>query len=84
MGIISFLLLGLVAGWIASMIMGTNGSQGPLMDMVLGVIGAFVGGFIFNLFGASGTSGLNIYSILVAAVGAMALIWVGRVLGSRV
>ncbi len=85
MEILTWLILGLVAGWIASMIMGTNENQGPLMDIILGIVGAFVGGFIFSLFGASGTTGLNLYSVLVATLGAIALIAIGRALGgSRV
>jgi uncharacterized membrane protein YeaQ/YmgE (transglycosylase-associated protein family) len=84
MSILAFIILGLVAGWVASIIMGTNANQGPLMDIVLGIIGAFLGGFIFNLFGQSGASGFNIYSIVVATVGAIVLIGIGRALGSRV
>ena len=84
MSIIAFIILGLIAGWLASVVMGTNGTQGPLMDIVLGIVGAFLGGFLFSLFGASATTGLNLYSIVVATVGAIALIAVGRALGSRV
>lgn len=84
MSLIAYLILGLAAGWIASVIMGTNSRQGPLMDIVLGIVGAFVGGFIFTLFGASGTTGLDIYSIIVATIGAVVLIWLGRFFGSRV
>ena len=84
MEILAWLVLGLVAGWIASIIMGTNSNQGPLMDIVLGIIGAFVGGFVFNLFGQTGATGFNLYSIIVATAGAIVLIWLGRMLGSRV
>jgi len=84
MSILAFVILGLIAGWIASVVMGTNSSQGPLMDIVLGIIGAFAGGLIFNLFGQPGATGLDLYSIIVAAVGAIALIWIGRTLSSRV
>lgn len=80
MGIITWLLLGLAAGWIASVVMGTNSRQGMLMDIVLGIVGAFVGGFLMNLFGQSGVSGFNVYSIVVATLGAIALIYMGRVL----
>ncbi len=80
MGIILWLVLGLAAGWLASVVMGTNARQGMLLDIVLGVIGAFVGGFLMNLFGQTGISGFNIYSLVVATVGAIALIWLGRVL----
>lgn len=78
MDILLFILLGLAAGWIASMIMGTNSTQGPMMDIVLGVIGAIVGGFIVRLFGLPGTTGFNLYSLGVAVLGAVALIAIGR------
>lgn len=80
MNILLWLILGLLAGWIASMIMGTNSQQGMLMDIVLGVVGAFVGGFLMNLFGAPGVTGFNMYSIVVSILGAVALIWLGRAL----
>jgi uncharacterized membrane protein YeaQ/YmgE (transglycosylase-associated protein family) len=80
MNILLWLLLGLIAGWLASVIMGSNSQQGMLMDIILGVVGAFVGGFVMNLFGAPGVSGFNIYSIVVAVIGAVALIWLGRAL----
>ncbi len=79
MNILLWLLLGLVAGWLASVIMGTNSQQGMLMDIILGIVGAFVGGFLMNLFGAGGITGFNIYSLFVATLGAIALIWLGRV-----
>lgn len=75
-----WIVLGLVAGWLASIIMGTNARQGAFMDIVLGVIGAIVGGFIMNLFGQSGTTGFNLYSLIVATLGAVVLIWIGRLL----
>lgn len=78
MEILFWIILGLVAGWIASIIMKTNSTQGPLMDIVLGVLGALVGGFIMNAFGADGVTGFNIWSLFVAVVGASLLIWVGR------
>ena len=82
MNLLLWIILGLVAGWIASLIMKTNSSQGPLMDIVLGVIGAIVGGMLMNLLGLSPVTGFNIYSILVATLGAVILIWLGRVLRS--
>ena len=78
MNIIAWVLLGLIAGWLASVIMKTNARQGPLGDIVMGIIGAFVGGFIFSLFGGQGVTGFDLYSILVATVGASVLIWIGR------
>ncbi len=70
--------MGALAGWIASIIMGTDAQQGALMNIVLGIVGALVGGFIVNLIGFQGASGFNIYSILVAVFGAVVLIWLSR------
>jgi uncharacterized membrane protein YeaQ/YmgE (transglycosylase-associated protein family) len=78
MNIILWVIFGGIAGWIASMIMSTNAQQGMLMDIVLGIVGAVVGGFIANLFGAPGVTGFNIYSLVVAVIGAAVLIAVGR------
>jgi uncharacterized membrane protein YeaQ/YmgE (transglycosylase-associated protein family) len=61
--------LGLIAGFIASKLVNRTGS-GIVMDLLLGVVGAFVGGYLFTRFGAAGVTGLNLYSILVATVGA--------------
>lgn len=80
MNILVFIILGLVAGWLASVIMKTDAQQGPLLDIVLGVIGAFVGGFLMNMFGAAGVTGFDLYSIMVATLGAVVLIGVGRAL----
>lgn len=76
MGILVWILLGLIAGWVASII--TASSHGLVEDLVLGVVGSFVGGFILNYFGQPGVSGLNLYSIVVAAIGATVLIVLGR------
>jgi uncharacterized membrane protein YeaQ/YmgE (transglycosylase-associated protein family) len=83
MSIILWLLLGLVAGWIASVIMKTDNQQGLVIDIVLGMVGSVVGGFVFNLFGLSGVNGFNIYSIAVATIGAIILISIGRAFSSR-
>jgi len=70
MGIIAWIILGAVAGFIASKIVNKAG-EGFLMDIVLGIVGAVVGGFIFRQFGAAGVTGFNLYSLLVAVVGAI-------------
>ena len=70
MGILSWLILGLVVGFIASKIVNKTGS-GLVMDIVLGVIGAFVGGWLFSFFGHTGVTGLNLYSFIVALIGAL-------------
>jgi uncharacterized membrane protein YeaQ/YmgE (transglycosylase-associated protein family) len=75
MSIIAWLVVGLLAGWIGSMIV-NRGGEGLIMDIVLGVIGAFVGGFLFNMLGHSGVTGINLYSIFVAAVGAVIVLFI--------
>jgi uncharacterized membrane protein YeaQ/YmgE (transglycosylase-associated protein family) len=73
MSIIGWIVLGLIAGFIASKIVNRSG-EGFLMDIVLGIVGAVVGGFIFQQFGAAGVTGFNIYSMIVAIVGAIILL----------
>ena len=73
MSLLAWLVVGLVAGWIGSMIVNRSG-EGLLMDIVLGIIGAFVGGFLFHLFGHVGVTGLNLYSIFVAVIGSVVLL----------
>jgi uncharacterized membrane protein YeaQ/YmgE (transglycosylase-associated protein family) len=74
--ILLWIIFGALAGWIASLIMGTNRQQGCLMDIVVGVVGAFLGGLVFSLFGGQGVTGFNIYSLLVAVLGAVILLWI--------
>jgi len=78
MGIILWIIFGAIAGWIASMIMRTSG--GMMWDIVMGIIGALVGGFLLGLGGQSGVNGFNLYSIGVAVFGACVVIFIGRVL----
>ena len=73
MSIIAWIVLGLIAGFIASKVVNKTG-EGTIIDIVLGVVGAVVGGFLFNTFGAAGVTGLNIWSILVAAIGAIVVL----------
>jgi uncharacterized membrane protein YeaQ/YmgE (transglycosylase-associated protein family) len=75
MSILAWIILGLVAGFIASKLVNRTGS-GLVMDLLLGVVGAFVGGFLFTRFGAAGVTGLNIYSILVATIGAVVVLFI--------
>jgi uncharacterized membrane protein YeaQ/YmgE (transglycosylase-associated protein family) len=77
MGLVLWIIFGALAGWIASMVMGTNARQGLVMDIVLGIIGALVGGFVMNFLGFPGVTGFNLYSTLVAVLGAVILIWIG-------
>jgi uncharacterized membrane protein YeaQ/YmgE (transglycosylase-associated protein family) len=80
MNLLLWILLGLIAGWLASIIMKTDSAQGPLMDIVLGIVGALVGGFVMSMLGFGGISGFDLYSILVATLGAVTLIWLRRAL----
>lgn len=78
MNILLWIVLGAIAGWVASVIMASK--HGLIEDIVLGIIGAFVGGFFMNSFGAPGVTGFNLYSLIVAVVGAVVLIFLGRLL----
>jgi uncharacterized membrane protein YeaQ/YmgE (transglycosylase-associated protein family) len=69
MSFIAWIVLGLVAGFIASKLVNKTG-EGLIMDIILGVVGAVVGGWLFQMFGMSGVTGLNLYSLLVAVIGA--------------
>ncbi len=70
MSVIAWLVLGLISGFIASKIVNKNG-EGLILDIVLGVVGAAVGGWVFTFFGAAPVTGFNIYSMVVAVVGAV-------------
>lgn len=74
MEILIWIVFGALAGWIASMIMKTNGQQGLLLDIVVGIVGAMLGGWIMNMFGQQGVEGFNLYSFLVAILGAVVLL----------
>ena len=81
MGIIAWIVLGAIAGFIASLIMGAR--EGLIMMVILGIVGALVGGFIAGtLLNAADVTGLNVESIVVAVIGAIIVIWLGRVLGT--
>lgn len=83
MNILLWIVLGAIAGWFASIVMKTDASQGTIGDIVLGILGAIVGGFAMNFFGQPGVTGFNLYSILVAVLGAVIVIYLGRAM-SRV
>jgi uncharacterized membrane protein YeaQ/YmgE (transglycosylase-associated protein family) len=74
MSILSWIILGVIAGFIGSKIVNKSG-QGLVLDIVLGIVGAVVGGLIFSAFGASGVTGLNIYSLIVAVLGSVVVLW---------
>jgi uncharacterized membrane protein YeaQ/YmgE (transglycosylase-associated protein family) len=73
MSFLAWIVLGLVAGFIGSKLVNKTG-EGIVLDIVLGVIGAVVGGFLFNMFGATGVTGLNLYSLVVAVIGAVVVL----------
>ncbi len=74
MGIILWIIFGGLVGWIASIVMKTDAQQGLILNIVIGIIGAVVGGWLMSFFGESGISGFNLYSFIVALVGAVVLI----------
>jgi len=74
LNIIVWIIFGALAGWIASIIMKRDAQMGAMTNIVVGIVGAFIGGFLMNLFGASGVTGFNIYSLLVAILGAVVLL----------
>jgi len=82
MSIIGWLVLGLIAGFIASKIVNKTG-EGVILDIVLGIIGAVVGGFLFSLIGAEGVTGFNIYSMLVAIIGAIVVLLIYHAVSGR-
>jgi uncharacterized membrane protein YeaQ/YmgE (transglycosylase-associated protein family) len=79
MGIILWVIFGALAGWIASLIMKTDSNQGTGMDIVMGIAGSVIGGFLMSLIGQSGVTGFNMYSLIVAVVGAVSLIYLARI-----
>jgi uncharacterized membrane protein YeaQ/YmgE (transglycosylase-associated protein family) len=86
MSFLAWIILGLIAGFIASKIVNRKG-EGFFGDMILGIIGAVAGGWLFRAFGMSGVTGVNIYSILVAIAGAIVVLliyhWLRRTVGPR-
>lgn len=82
MSIIAWLILGLIAGFIGSKIVNSTG-QGIIVDIVLGIVGAFVGGYVFTLLGAAPVTGLNLYSLLVAIVGAVLVLVIYHAVAGR-
>jgi uncharacterized membrane protein YeaQ/YmgE (transglycosylase-associated protein family) len=83
MGIISWIVLGGIAGWLASIIMKRNDQMGCITNIIAGVIGAAVGGWVFSLFGGQGVTGFNLPSLLVAFVGAVIVLAVVNLIFRR-
>nr|WP_295740635.1 GlsB/YeaQ/YmgE family stress response membrane protein [uncultured Acidocella sp.] len=82
MSIVGWIVLGLIAGWIASLIV-DNGGRGPVMDIVLGIVGALVGGWIFAALGAVPVTGFNLWSLFVAVVGAVVVLVIYHAIAGR-
>ena len=83
MGIIAWIVVGLVAGALAKLIMPGDDPGGIIVTILLGIVGAFVGGFVVNLLGGAGVSGFNLWSIVVATIGAIILLAVYRMVAGR-
>ena len=75
MDILLWILFGAIAGWLASLVMGTDAQMGALANIIVGIVGALIGGFLMNAFGAPGVTGFNLGSMVVAVLGAVVLIF---------
>jgi uncharacterized membrane protein YeaQ/YmgE (transglycosylase-associated protein family) len=82
MSFIAWIVLGLIAGFIASKIVNKSG-EGMILDIILGIVGAVIGGYLFQTFGMAGVTGVNLYSILVAVVGAIVFLVIYHALFRR-
>jgi uncharacterized membrane protein YeaQ/YmgE (transglycosylase-associated protein family) len=83
MGIIAWIVVGLIAGALAKLIMPGDDPGGIIVTILLGIVGAFVGGFVVNLLGGAGVTGFNLWSIVVATLGAIVLLAIYRMVASR-
>ena len=83
MGIIIWIIVGLIAGALGKLIMPGEDPGGIIVTILIGIAGAFVGGFVFSLFGGTGVTGLNVWSILVATIGAIILLAIYRLIAGR-
>ena len=81
MGWLAWIIVGALSGWLASVVM--HSRLGLVMDIIVGIVGAIIGGFIFNQLGAQGITGFNVWSLFVAFIGAVVLLGVLRLFGGR-
>jgi len=81
--IITWIVIGGLAGWVASLITGTDKSQGLLGNIIVGIVGGLLGGFIFGLLGGAGFTGFNLWSFVVALVGAVILLLIWKLISGR-
>ncbi len=83
MGILAWIIVGIIAGALAKMVVPGEGPGGIIGDLIVGVVGALIGGWVFNAFGHMGATGINIWSILVAFIGAVILLFIIRAFTGR-
>jgi uncharacterized membrane protein YeaQ/YmgE (transglycosylase-associated protein family) len=83
MGIISWIVVGLIAGLLAKLVLPGDDPGGLIVTTLIGMVGAVVGGFVFGIFGGTGATGFNVWSILVATVGAIILLFIYRLIFGR-
>lgn len=83
MSIIGWIILGGLAGWLASKIMRTDAEQGIVMNVVVGIVGALIGGFVVQTLGGTPITGFNLWSFLVALLGSVILLWIYRAVARR-
>jgi uncharacterized membrane protein YeaQ/YmgE (transglycosylase-associated protein family) len=84
MSILAWIIVGIIAGWLARMVVPGEGPGGLIGDLIIGIVGAFIGGWVFGFFGHAGVTGLNIGSIVVAFIGGVILLLIIRaVTGKR-
>jgi uncharacterized membrane protein YeaQ/YmgE (transglycosylase-associated protein family) len=82
MSILFWILFGGLTGWIASLIMNTDHAQGILLNILIGIVGSFIGGMIANVFGGVGITGFNLYSLAIGVLGSVLLIWLVKQISS--
>lgn len=80
MSILGWIIIGGIAGWLASIIMKTNASQGLIGNIIIGIVGALIGGFLFSFIGGAGLGGFSLYSLFVATVGSVVLLWLVKMI----
>ena len=83
MGILSWIILGALAGWVASMIMGKNSSMGAIANIGTGIVGAFIGGYVMQFFNKQGVTGFNFQSFIVALIGSVILLGIVNFFSKR-
>ncbi len=76
MGIIGWIIIGALAGWLASIVTGNDRKMGGFSNIAVGIIGGFIGGFIMNLLGGAGVTGFNLWSLLVSFMGSLIFLWI--------